>query len=298
MSRLSKAWRNTRFYRGRIATRLPKLLVIGGQKCGTSALFQYLAQHPLLVPSDDKEVEFFQSDLRYSLGMEWYADHWPVKTPLNSIRFEASPAYLRSPLAAERIQRWLPEVRLIAILRDPVLRAFSAWQMYRQQLGADPQFYQRLIRERYTAEEGAQLARRAPSELEDFDLAIEHEAACLRKGQSMEWSVLELGLYGPQLQRYFDVFPRDRLLVLDSNDLRTRRVQTLNRVLAFLKIPAFNWKNTDLSDVFVGKWSAPMSQRARDFLRDYYRESNRMLGEMLAEPPLFVREPREYRIPA
>ena len=125
MSRLTKAWRNTPFYRSRFATRLPKLLVVGGQKCGTSALFAYLAQHPLLVPSDIKEVEFFQSDLRYSYGMQWYSERWPAKVPRYAIRFEASPAYLHSPLAAERIQRGLPDVKLIAILRDPVLRASS-----------------------------------------------------------------------------------------------------------------------------------------------------------------------------
>jgi hypothetical protein len=298
MSRLTKAWRNTRFYRSRIAARLPKLLVIGGQKCGTSALFKYLAQHPSLVPSDVKEVEFFQSDLRYSYGMQWYAERWPLKTPRHAICFEASPAYMHSALAAERIQRRLPDVKLIAILRDPVIRAFSAWQMYRQQLGEDPEFYRRLIREHYTEEEGARFVRRAPEELDDFELAIRREAECLGRGQSMEWSVLELGLYGPQLRRYFEAFPPERLLVLDSNDLRTCRARTLNRVLSFLGIPAFDWTKADLSDVFVGKWVEPMSRGARSILRDYYRESNRMLGDMLAEPPLFVREPREHRYSA
>ena len=92
--------------------------------------------------------------------------------------------------------------------------------MYRQQLGEDPEFYSRLIRKHYTEEEGARFVRRLPEELDDFELAIQHEAECLSRGQSMEWSVLELGLYGPQLQRYFEIFPHERLLVLDSNDLR------------------------------------------------------------------------------
>lgn len=294
MSRLSKAWRCTRFYRSHIAWRLPKLLVIGGQKCGTSALFQYLAQHPRMLPALEKEVEFFQSDLRYSYGVEWYAERWPRKAPAGATRFEASPAYLITPGTAERIRRWLPDVRLVALLRDPVSRAYSAWHMYRQQLGDDPDFYRKLIADRYSEEEGARLVPRSPEELDDFQLAIEREAACLERGQSMEWSVLELGLYGPQLQRYFNCFPREQLLVLDSNDLRTRRVTTLNRVLNFLGLPAFDWANANLGDVFVGKWGAPMSQHTRDFLHHYYCESNRMLSEMLAEPPLFVRK-RDYR---
>jgi hypothetical protein len=298
MSRLSKAWRTTRFYRSRIATRLPQLLVVGGQKCGTSALFQYLAQHPQLVPSDEKEVDFFNSDLRYSYGMEWYADRWTCAVPERSIRFEASPGYLASASAAERIRHWLPEARIVAILRDPVLRAYSAWQMYRQQMADDPDFYRKHWADRYSTEEISRLALRSPEELDNFQLAIEREAAALARGQSIEWSVLELGLYGPQLKHYFKLFRPDQLLVLDSNDLRTRRVRTLNRVLAFLGLPASNWANTDLGEVFVGKWGAPMSQWERDYLRSFYRESNQMLAEMLDEPPLFVREPRDYRIPA
>ncbi|MGD9633118.1 MAG: sulfotransferase domain-containing protein [Pirellulales bacterium] len=298
MSRLTKAWRSTRFYRSRIAWRLPKLLVIGAQKCGTSALFHYLAQHPRLVPSIEKEVEFFQSDLRYGYGMEWYANRWPTKVPAGAVRFEASPAYLATQGAAERIRRWLPDVRIVAILRDPVLRAYSAWQMYRQQLADDPEFYRKHWTSRYFPAEVARIALRTAEELDDFQLAIEREAACLERGQTMEWSVLELGLYGPQLKSYFELFRPEQLLVLDSNDLRTRRVRTLNRVLAFLGLPESDWVNTDLGDVFVGKWGAPMSQRVRDYLSDYYRESNQMLAEMLELPPLFVREPRDCRASA
>lgn len=298
MSRLTKAWRNTRFYQSRIAKRLPKLLVIGAQKCGTSALFKYLSQHPRLIQSSEKEVEFFQSDLRYGYGVEWYVDHWPAQAAANAIRFEASPAYMISPKAPERIRRWLPDVRLVAILRDPVSRAYSAWQMYRQQLQDDPEFYRNLIATRYTEEEGLRLVRRLPEELDDFQLAIERESRCIERGQSMEWSVLELGLYGPQLGRYFGQFPQGQLLVLDSNDLRMRRERTLNRVLSFLDVSDFDWTSADLGDVFVGKWAEPLPQRARDTLRDFYRESNRMLTDMLLEPPLFAREDREYRVSA
>jgi hypothetical protein len=162
--------------------------------------------------------------------------------------------------------------------------------MYRQQLADDPQFYRNLIRTRYTSEEATALQLRSSAELDDFWLAIQREAACIERGQTMEWSVLELGLYGRQLRRYFGVFPREQLLILDSNDLRTHRVSTLNRVLHFLGLPSWQWKSADLSDVFVGKWAAPIPPRARDFLREYYRESNRMLAEMTDVPPLFARD--------
>lgn len=298
MSRLTKAWRSTRFYQRCVARRLPELVVIGGQKCGTSALFKYLAQHPRLVSSVEKELDFFNSDLRYSYGMEWYANRWADDVPKQSIRFEASPGYLWSAQAAERIRRWLSEVRIVAILRDPVVRAYSAWQMYRHQLATDPEFYRKHWSSRYSSEEVGRLASRSPEELDDFQLAIEREAECLERGQSMEWSVLELGLYGPQLKRYFELFEPEQLLVLDSHDLLTRRIPTLNRVLAFLGLPASDWSHADLGDVFVGKWSEPMSARPSSFLTNYYRESNRMLAELLETPPLFVRASLERRVSA
>ena len=290
MSRLTKAWRSTRFYRRRAAKRLPQALIIGAQKGGTSALFHYLAQHPRLAPPEQKELDFFGSDLRYSYGLEWYAAQWDRKMPAGAIRFEASPLYLFTRQAPARIRHCLPRVKLIAILRDPVLRAYSAWQMYRQQLADDPQFYRTVIRTRYTAEEGAAFQPRSAAELDDFWLAIQREAACIERGQTMEWSVLEFGLYGPQLRRYFGVFPREQLLILDSNELRTQRVSTLNRVLHFLELPSWQWTSADLADVFVGKWAAPMPPRAQDFLREYYRESNRMLAEMMDVPPHFARD--------
>ncbi len=298
MSRLTKAWRSSSFYRRLAARRLPRLLIIGAQKGGTSALYTYLAQHPRFAPAGEKEVDFFGSELRYAYGLEWYAAQWDPKEQSTAIRFEASPQYLLARQAPDRIRSCLPKVRLIAVLRDPVLRAYSAWQMYRRQLADDPQFYEKHYRGRYSEREIAQLVRRTPAELDDFWLAVQREACCIDRGQTMEWSVLELGLYGPQLQRYYDQFPREQLLLLDSNDLRTRRASTLNRVLQFLGLPPWDWSHADLSDVFVNLWPAPMPPQAQEYLREYYRESNRMLANWTDEPPQFVRDDDRFRASA
>jgi hypothetical protein len=185
----------------------------------------------------------------------------------------------------------LPEVRVIAILRDPVHRAYSAWHMYRRQLADDPQFYRKLIAAHYSAEEGAAFVRRTAAELDDFWLAIQREVECIERGELMEWSVIQLGLYGPQLQRYADAFPREQLLILDSGDLRFRRVKTLNRVLRYLGLAAWDWSRADLSEIFVGNWSVAMSQRAGDFLREYYADSNRMLEGLMHPLPEWAQSP-------
>src|SRR4051794_21043953 len=101
---------------------LPQALIIGAQKCGTTALSNYLAQHSRLLCARQKELEFFGSDRRFALGLEWYAAQWPEK-PRKAIRFEASPQYLAVARAAARVRTCLPAVRLVALVRDPVERA-------------------------------------------------------------------------------------------------------------------------------------------------------------------------------
>ncbi len=160
MSRLTKAWRNTHAYDRLFPQRAPQLLVIGAQKCGTSALFSYLAQHPRLMPAQEKELDFFGSDLRFSNGMEWYRSRWE-RSSYRTIRFEASPQYLFIPQAAERIRSCISRAKLVAILRDPIARAHSAWLMYRKQLAGDPAFYEKYYGDRYSPEEIAELVPRA-----------------------------------------------------------------------------------------------------------------------------------------
>jgi len=273
---------------------LPQALIIGAQKCGTSALAKYLSQHPHLLHANEKELEFFGSDRRYGYGLAWYAQQWPEQEKPWAMRFEASPHYLFAPVAAPRIRECLPDVRLIALVRDPVQRAYSAWQMYRRQLAADPLFYRKLITSHYSEAEADSLVRRTTEELNDFWLAVKRELAFIDNGKLMEWSVVELGLYGPQLQRFFDIFPREQLLVIPANDLRQRRVATLNRVLAHLRLPTHDWSRADLSDVFVGGWSGAVPPQAGILLERYYATSNSMLEGMMDDLPGWARLPRRH----
>jgi hypothetical protein len=266
----------------RTGVQLPQALIIGGQKCGTTALAKYLGQHPRLQCAREKELDFFGSDGRYSLGFGWYAAQWP-ETTRRVIRFEASPQYLAYEKAVSRIRTSVPKVRLIALVRDPVERAYSAWQMYRRQLAADPQFYRHLIASRYSPEEGAAFVRRSAEELDDFSLAVRREVQCIEQGRSMECSVVELGLYGFQLQRYLRLFPAEQLLVVGAIALLKRRVETLSRVTRHLGLAEYDWTNADLSEAFVGGWTGPIPTQMRQFLEDYYRESNRLL-EGLMDP--------------
>ena len=212
-------------------SKLPQLIILGAQKSGTTALATYLGQHPRLLHPKRKEVNFSAATraiCRGSIGMPGSGHE--AKNAIfgrlalilrgNEIRFEASPHYLRSPNAAARIHDCLPAARLIAIFRDPVERAYSAWQMYRKQLAGNPAFYDAWNRRIFFPEVVAELQPREPAELDDFELAIRREADYLARGKSMVWSLLEYGFYGEQIARYLRHFPREQLLILQDRDLR------------------------------------------------------------------------------
>src|SRR5581483_11863989 len=111
---------------------LPDFLVIGGQKCGTTALYNYIIEHPDIYLAVRKQMHYF--DNRYEKGDRWYRSGFPtvaekfyVKNILRKrfITCEATPNYIFHPQAARRVARLLPHAKFILVLRDPVDRAYS-----------------------------------------------------------------------------------------------------------------------------------------------------------------------------
>jgi hypothetical protein len=117
--------------RNRVDTRstmLPYFLILGAQRAGTSSLYKFLRQHPSLRLPRKKEIHFF--DLYYTRGLRWYARQFPAFVFKRKKKTgEATPYYLFHPAVAERVADALPDVKLIALLRDPTARAYSHFQM-------------------------------------------------------------------------------------------------------------------------------------------------------------------------
>src|SRR5262245_3882775 len=111
---------------------LPNFIIIGTQKGGTSSLYRYLMQHPLIKPSFMKDVHYF--DLHFAEGDNWYRARFPLslyKYYLKQVKKqeiitgEASPYYLPHPHVPKRAAALVPQAKLIILLRNPVERAYS-----------------------------------------------------------------------------------------------------------------------------------------------------------------------------
>lgn len=178
---------------------LPEFLIIGAQRCGTTSLYRYLAAHPQVRAATGKELQFFS--LHHTRGTRWYRAHFPVRPP--GIRsFEASPYYLFDPDVPARAAATLPQAKFIALLRDPVERAYSHY-LHTRSYGVEPL---------------------------SFAEALDAEPARLRAGHRREFSYVARGRYAEQLQRWYALIPAERLLVV-----RTERLNAEHpRILDFL----------------------------------------------------------------
>ncbi|MFC4587243.1 sulfotransferase [Sphaerisporangium corydalis] len=210
---------------------LPSFLIVGGQRCGTTSLYRALAQHPLILkPLLRKGVHYF--DTAYGKGESWYRAHFPLKATahrlerrhgMRPLAFESSPYYLFHPLAGYRIARDLPGAKLIALVRDPVERAYSAHaHELARGFESEPSF-ERAI------------------ELEPDRLYGERERLCDEPfGMShahRHHAYVSRGQYAEQLARLEPLVGPGRLLVIDSGRFFTSPECVYDQVLEFLGLP-------------------------------------------------------------
>jgi Sulfotransferase domain len=243
--------------------RPPKVgfLVAGVQKGGTTALFDYLSEHPDLLFADVKEVHFFDNEAVDWLDPDYEAYHARFAPPADGrprLWGEATPIYLYWPRCLERIAAYNPAMKLILVFRDPVERAWSHWRMEYAR-GAETQPFSWCIRE------GRERVNTDPS----------------APGHHREFSYVERGLYGQQVQRLLNIFSRDQVLFLRSDDLRLSPGRILGRVCDFLNAPHF--PSVEVKNSHVGKEIAGhdrISDSDDQYLRSIYREDQGVFRQL------------------
>lgn len=199
---------------------LPNFLVIGAPKSGTTSLYKYLDEHPQVYMSSHKEPRFFAFEgstgfnghgvSRYNIvtTLDEYQQLFSQVSDQQAIG-EASTWYLSSPTAPERIKHYIPDVKLIAILREPAERAYSHyWHLYRKDL--EP--------------------------IDTFEKAILAEEHRKQSNWLPDWYYLQEGFYYEHLTRYFQLFGREQLRVYLYEDLCSDPTKVLRDIFQFLDI--------------------------------------------------------------
>ncbi len=252
----------------------PDFLIIGAQKAGTTSLYEYLARHPDLLANQEsgrgwKEIHFFDREEHYRRGMGWYLLHFPSRHAAGKrLVFEGTPEYLLFERVPERIHRDLGPLPLVAILRDPAERAFSAWKMF------------------HSFDTAGHPYLRSLHDPRSFPRAIEEELSRKAPPPNERRFYLRRGHYAEQLRRYEGIFGRERLLVLDFGRLGNDRSGMLNETASFLGVGAFPRElleefETTRFNVGRKRDPTPEEQHTLERLRDYYRPHDEALWEWL-----------------
>ena len=246
----------------------PSFLIIGAQKAGTSALFSILGQHPQIVAPRSKELAFFY-DTEIINGHQYgdfltYHSQFPLPYRLipGKMTFEATPDYLIFPECPKRIYDYAPDMKLIAILRDPIARAYSGWNMFRGFANSPHATYRSIAESRL------------------FEDAITAEIKLIEQGKSTRpWNYVRTGMYAEHLQRYFQYFSQDAMLILDHADFLRAPDTCLAATCRFLGIDdTFKF---NIRFVHVSSYESPIPQEAANILRSFYQPLNASLFKLL-----------------
>lgn len=256
----------------------PEFVVVGGQRCGTTSLFKNLAEHPQVMrPGVDKGIDWFT--LHYDKDPSWYRSHFPVERLAvlrtakygRPVAFEACTYYMFHPFAIERMARQLPNVKVVAMLRDPVERAFSA---YKHELArgfeTEPDF-----------EKALQLEdSRLEGEIERLRDDVTYESHAHR-----HQAYRRRGQYAEQLERLYAHYPRERVHVLESESYFTEPEREYAALLEFLGLEPYLPAQFERHNA---RPSRPMPGNAREFLADHYASHNARLVEVLGRTPRWM----------
>lgn len=213
------------------------LFIVGAQKAGTSSLFSYLQGHPQIACGDVKEVGYFSKERLWRKGERYYRSVYQVDGK-GRVAIDATPEYMYYEECAERIYRFSPEAMIVMLLREPVARAFSAYNMY-QQISRQKWFARRVMNDAQPAVRDFFLPFIRGEKQPDIEYFLERELEIIRAGDGAvykEPSLLRRGIYAPQIERFVRLFGRDRVFLLFSNDLKNSPAATVGRLLEFVGV--------------------------------------------------------------
>jgi tetratricopeptide (TPR) repeat protein len=239
----------------------PNFIIIGTVKGGTTSLYNYLTQHPQILPAIRKEIGFWSNDLgNFPRGLDWYRAHLPVISPDQTwITGEATPYYLTCPDACERLAGVFPHTKSIVLLRNPIDRAISRYYMY--------------------VREGL--------EHRPLEIVLRSELDYLNTHPEADWSISKIstrcilaGLYLRYLQQWLRWFPKEQFSILKSEDFFSDPATILDRIFQFLGVEPYRLSSYPIQN--QGYYPAAPQSIGRA-LGDFFEPHNQALEVFLGQ---------------
>ena len=237
---------------------LPDFIIIGAQKCGTMTLRHNLAQHSGVYMAQKEEwpveeMHFFNNQEHWERGESWYRSHFSHPELLQG---EKTPDYLDNFTVHQRMHATVPEARLIMLLRNPVDRAYSAWNHYNQDIEITSSWGWEVI---------------------GFEQALERG---MRYPQEIFVQLFVKGLYGPQIDHLLQFYPREQIHIVITERMHRAPEKEYQKVLAFLGLEAEEgvFKNHHMRG-----YTRPMHHETRTRLGRLFQPYNELLFKIVGE---------------
>jgi len=240
----------------RHADRRVDFLICGVQKSATSAMDEVLRRHPQVRMADQKEVHYFDDDANFQSAKPDYSLYHAAFSATSHCKAlgESTPTYMFWRAAPERIFRYNEQIKLIAVLRNPIDRAYSQWNMQRARGIERLTFWEALQAE------------------------PERTRRC-HPHQNRSFSYVERGLYVEQIQRLWSFFPSRQTLFLRHEELSKRPDETLEQVCRFLGLSLPG--NLGFRRVHARAYTSSITERERDYLRSIFGKEVDSLARLL-----------------
>jgi hypothetical protein len=246
----------------------PNFIILGASRSGTTSLYYNLNKHPNIHEGAKKASSFF--DTYYDNGLDFYKSHFPIKVnskqhenkKLTFVTGEATTTYLLNPFVPERMFDSIPNVKLIAILRNPIDRSFSHFNYH---------------------------LSRGESKFDSFEDAIEYEKNLMKLGnfqknifenKEMNYrfcSYLSESLYIERLEPYLKKFSKEQIMIIKYEDYIEREQEVLQNIFSFLSVAPYQVSNpSKLNAVNYDN----MNQSTRKYLHEFFKPYNEKLSQV------------------
>ena len=221
-------------------------VIVGTQKGGTTALDACLREHPGVRMANQKEVHFFDNEKHFppdgNVDYNIYHEYFSP-SPSGVLLGEATPIYMYWTESPKRIHAYNPAIKIIVMLRNPIYRAFSHWNMERDR-GADSlSFWEAITTETQRCQQAHPYQHRV-------------------------FSYIDRGFYSRQLERLWSYFPKEQTLILRQEEFKETPLPVFNKVCDFLGVERF--VELHKRDVHSRPYSTSMSPREWDYLNDIF----------------------------
>ena len=247
---------------------LPDFIIIGSMKCGTTSLYYDICEHPCASAAARDEIGFFDSN--FHLGLNWYRSMFPTKGQIEDIKHkegvaitgEDTPFYFWNPIAAKRIQKLLPNIKLIIILRNPIDRAYSEYQDLVSRESNSPSFETFIENEINTRKKGIIITE------ENFEIFNQNDSYLLK------------GIYIDQLKIWAGLFPKEQIFTLSTESLNSEPTASMESVFQYLNLPDYKIKNIQHQKQ---KKYTPMDSQTRKLLIEFFKPHNERLFKFIGK---------------